>query len=137
MSAFLADDEVMQVFTPGTHGSTYGGNPLACAVADAALDVLVDEELVERSARLGERFLSRLRAIDSPWIAEVRGAGLWAGIELLPAAGGARRFCEALRARGILAKETHVHTIRLAPPLVIAERDLDAALDALEEVLGA
>jgi ornithine--oxo-acid transaminase len=136
VSAFLADDEVMQVFTPGTHGSTYGGNPLACAVAEAALDVLVDEELVARSARLGERFLARLRAIESPWIAEVRGAGLWAGIELLPEAGGARRFCEELRARGILAKETHVHTIRLAPPLVIAEQDLERALDAFAEVLG-
>ncbi|MGA1608107.1 MAG: ornithine--oxo-acid transaminase, partial [Planctomycetota bacterium] len=136
VSAFLADDEVMQVFTPGTHGSTYGGNPLACAVAEAALDVLVEEDLVARSARLGERFLARLRAIRSPWIAEVRGAGLWAGIELLPAAGGARRFCEALRMRGILAKETHVHTIRLAPPLVIDEADLDAAMDILDEVLA-
>ncbi len=136
VSAFLADDEVMQVFTPGTHGSTYGGNPLACAVAEAALDVLVDEDLIARSARLGERFIARIRAIRSPWIAEVRGAGLWAGIELRPEAGGARRFCEALRTRGILAKETHVHTIRLAPPLVIEEGDLDHALDVLGEVLA-
>jgi ornithine--oxo-acid transaminase len=136
VSAILADDEVMSVFRPGDHGSTYGGNPLAAAVARAALTALVEEGMVESSARLGGYFLERLRAIDSPWIREVRGKGLWIGIELRPEAGGARRFCEALMREGLLCKETHDHVIRIAPPLVIDRAGIDWALERLERVLA-
>lgn len=135
VSAFLANDEVMSVFTPGTHGSTYGGNPLACAVADAAIDVLMEEQLIQKSATLGEYLLDRVRNIPSPHIAEIRGQGLWIGIELKDSAGGARRFCERLQQEGLLCKETHVTTIRLAPPLVISKEELDWALGKLEQVL--
>jgi ornithine--oxo-acid transaminase len=137
VSAFLADDAVMDVFDPGSHGSTYGGNPLACAVSEAALDVLVDEKLMERAADLGAHMAKRLHAIDSPRIKEVRCVGLWAGIELQGDAGGARKYSEALQAEGYLVKETHVHTLRLAPPLVITKDELDDALDAVERVLKA
>lgn len=136
VSAFLADDEVMDVFGPGSHGSTYGGNPLACAVAEAALDVLVEERLPERAQELGEHLQARLSALRSPRVRETRVVGLWAGIELDPAAGGARRYTEALRGKGFLCKETHTHTIRLAPPLVISRAEIDAALDALAAVLA-
>ena len=136
VSAFLADGKVMDVFTPGTHGSTYGGNPLACAIADAALDVLVDEKLFERSAELGEWLLGELRKLNSPHIKELRGIGLWYGIELHPEAGGARKFCEQLEKEGILCKGTHVNTIRLAPPLVVEKADLEWALERLRKVLG-
>ncbi len=135
VSAMLADDAVMSVFGPGDHGSTYGGNPVAAAVARAALDVLLDEGMVENSARLGSYLIERLRAIDSPHVAEIRGRGLWVGIELEPAAGGARRFCEALQAEGILCKETHEHVIRIAPPLTITGEQLDWALERFERVL--
>jgi ornithine--oxo-acid transaminase len=134
VSAILADDEVMGVFRPGDHGSTFGGNPLACAVAREALKVLVDEKMIENSAELGEYFLERLQAIDSPHIKEVRGRGLWIGVELVKEAGGARRFCEALMDRGLLCKETHEDTIRFAPPLMIDRKDLDWALERVEEV---
>jgi len=137
VSAVLADDPVMQVFHPGDHGSTYGGNPVAAAVATAALRVLVDEKLVESSAELGTYALDRLRRLDSPHVAEVRGRGLWIGVELHPEAGGARRFCEALARLGILCKETHEHVIRIAPPLVIGRDDLDWALERVERVLAA
>ena len=137
VSAFLADDAVMGVFDPGSHGSTYGGNPLACAVAEAAMDVLVDEDLVAKSAELGKYLEDRLRAIDLPIIHEIRVAGLWAGIELTPEAGGARKVSEALRAEGLLCKETHVNTLRLAPPLVIQKEELDWALERIEKVLRA
>jgi len=137
VSAVLADDGVMGVLRPGDHGSTYGGNPLGAAVARAALRVLVDEKLPERSARLGALALRRLRGLSSPLVKEVRGRGLWIGIELYPEAGGARRFCEALRERGILCKETHHHTIRFGPPLIIDERQLDWALGEIEAVLQA
>ena len=137
VSAILADDEVMSVFKPGDHGSTYGGNPLAAAVARAALAALVDEGMVENSARLGAYFLDRLREIDSPWVKEVRGKGLWIGIELRPEAGGARRFCEALMREGLLCKETHDHVIRIAPPLVIDRAGIDWALERLAKVLAA
>jgi ornithine--oxo-acid transaminase len=137
VSAILADDEVMGVFRPGDHGSTYGGNPVAAAVARAALRVLVEEGMVENSARLGEYFLDRLRQIRSPWIKEVRGLGLWLGVELHAAAGGARRFCEALQREGMLCKETHEHVIRIAPPLVIRREEVDWALERLEKVLTA
>ena len=137
ISAFLADDAIMNVFEPGSHGSTYGGNPLACAVGEAALDVLMDEGLIERAAELGAYLDERLHAIRSERIREVRCAGLWAGIELHPEAGGARRFSEALRREGILVKETHEHTLRLAPPLVITKDELELACAALDRALTA
>ena len=136
VSAFLAREEVMAVFTPGIHGSTYGGNPLACAVAIAALDVLVDERLVERAAELGVHLAARLAAIRSPLVKETRCRGLWAGVELVPEAGGARKYCYALKDRGLLCKDTHVNTIRLAPPLVITRDELDWAVDQIEAVLA-
>lgn len=135
VSAVLASREVLGVFQPGDHGSTYGGNPLACAVAREALKVLVEEKLVERAAELGEYLLARLQQIASPHIHKVRGKGLWAGIVLKPEAGGARRFCEALLERGLLCKETHWNVIRLAPPLVITKDQIDWAVERLEEVL--
>ncbi len=137
VSAILADDEVMSVFNPGDHGSTYGGNPIAAAVATAALKVLVEEKMVERSAELGAYAIEKLRAIASPHVKEIRGKGLWIGIELHPEAGGARRFCEALQDEGMLAKETHQHVIRIAPPLVITREELDWAIGKLEKVLSA
>jgi len=136
VSAFLATEDLMSVFTPGIHGSTYGGNPLACAVASAALDVLVDEKLVEHAAELGLHLEARLKAIKSPLVTVVRSTGLWAGIDLDPAAGGARKYCYALKDRGLLCKDTHTHTIRLAPPLVITKAELDWAVDQLEAVLA-
>ena len=136
VSAFLATEEVMEVFTPGIHGSTYGGNPLACAVASAALDVLVEERLVEHAAELGAHLKARLLAMRTPWVQEVRCIGLWAGVELKPEAGGARKYCYALKDRGMLCKDTHLNTLRLAPPLVITRDQLDWAVDQLEAVLG-
>jgi len=136
ISAILADDEVMGVFKPGDHGSTFGGNPLACAVARTALRVLVDEGMVENSAELGDYFISRLRALASPHVKEVRGKGLWIGVELTEAAGGARRFCEALKAEGLLCKETHYTTIRFAPPLTITREEIDWAMDRIAKVLA-
>jgi ornithine--oxo-acid transaminase len=135
VSGILADDPVMAVFKPGQHGSTYGGNPAAAAAARAALRVLVDENMIEASATQGAYFLERLRRIDSPHVKEVRGRGLWIGIELHPAAGGARRFCEALLREGLLCKETHEHVIRIAPPLVIQREEIDWALERLARVL--
>ncbi len=136
VSAFLADDAVMNVFTPGIHGSTYGGNPLACAVASAALDVLVDEQLVEKTAELGKHFEARLKGLKTDKVKEIRCIGLWAGVELKPEAGGARKYCYALKDRGMLCKDTHENTIRLAPPLVITKEQLDWAVDQLEAVLA-
>jgi ornithine--oxo-acid transaminase len=135
VSGILADDEVMGVFRPGDHGSTYGGNPVAAAVGRAALRVLVEEGMVENSARLGDYFLERLRAVRSRHVKQVRGKGLWLGIELHPEAGGARRFCEALQREGLLCKETHQHVIRVAPPLTIRREEIDWALERLERVL--
>lgn len=136
VSAFLADDKLMSVFTPGSHGSTYGGNPIACAVSEAALDVLIDEGLIEHTAKMGEFLDKRLRAISSDKIKEIRCVGLWAGIELHPEAGGARQFSEAMREAGVLAKETHTHTLRFAPPLVVQQSELEMAAAALETVLN-
>jgi ornithine--oxo-acid transaminase len=138
ISAFLARSEVMAVFTPGIHGSTYGGNPLACAVATAALDVIVEEALVERAASLGSRLRARLEALalDSPLVSATRSIGLWGGIDLKESAGTARRYCLALKDRGLLCKDTHAQTIRLAPPLVITEAELDWALDQIEGALS-
>lgn len=135
VSAFLANDAVMDVFTPGIHGSTYGGNPLACAVASAALDVLVDEKLVEKTAELGVYFKQRLQTMKTDKVQEIRCIGLWAGVQLKPEAGGARKYCYALKDRGMLCKDTHVDTIRLAPPLVITKEQLGWAVDQLEAVL--
>ena len=135
VSAILADDEVMDVFHPGDHGSTYGGNPVAAAVAVKALEVLVEEKLIENSAELGAYAMERLQKLDSPHIKELRGRGLWIGVELHPEAGGARRFCEALQRLGVLCKETHDHVIRIAPPLVITRDQLDWALERIEAVL--
>jgi len=135
VSAILADDEVMGVFKPGQHGSTYGGNPLGLAVAREALRVLVDEGMVERSAELGDYFMGRLRAIRSRHVAQIRGRGLWIGIQLEAAAGGARRFCEALQHEGLLCKETHATVIRIAPPLVITRDEIDWATERIDKVL--
>lgn len=135
VSAVLSSREVLGVFEPGDHGSTFGGNPLACAIAREALNVIVDEKLCERSAELGDYLMSRLRAIQSPHVKLCRGRGLFAGVVLKPGAGGARRFCEALQERGVLAKDTHGNVIRLAPPLVITHDELDWMLEQLEDVL--
>ncbi len=135
VSAVLASREVLGVFGPGDHGSTFGGNPLACAVAREALKVLVEEKLIERAAELGDYLLARLRDLRSPHVQQVRGKGLWVGIVLRPEAGGARRFCEALMEKGLLCKETHWNVIRLAPPLVITREELDWAVERLAEVL--
>jgi ornithine--oxo-acid transaminase len=136
ISAVLADRPLLGLFQPGEHGSTFGGNPLAAAIGRAALKVIVEEHLVERAAELGEYFLEQLSEIPSPHVKEVRGKGLLIGVELKRSAGGARRFCEALQTRGILAKETHENTIRFAPPLVIEKSTIDWALPAIREVLN-
>lgn len=135
-SAVLSSKEILGVFNPGDHGSTFGGNPLATAVAREALNVLIDENLTENSAKLGEYFQERLAEIPSPHVKEVRGKGLLIGVELHPSAGGARRFCEALRERNILCKETHTHIIRFATPLVITKDEIDWALEAITTVLN-
>jgi ornithine--oxo-acid transaminase len=135
VSAFVARREVMDVFTPGSHGSTFGGNPLAAAVGLEALHVIRDEGLVERSRALGNYMLERLRAIKSPALKAVRGLGLWVGAEIDPQFASARMACERLLAKGVLSKETHDTVVRLAPPLVIARDDLDFALDRFEEVV--
>jgi len=134
VSAVLASREILSVFRPGDHGSTFGGNPLACAVARAALKVIVDENLPQRSAELGAYALARLRALKTPAIVEVRGKGLWIGIELNTPA---RPICEALQRRGVLCKETHDTVIRLAPPLTISREDLAWGLDQIEAELAA
>jgi ornithine--oxo-acid transaminase len=135
VSAFVARREVMDVFTPGSHGSTFGGNPLAAAVGLEALHVIREEGLVERSRVLGAYMIERLRAIKSPALKAVRGLGLWVGAEIDPQFGSARTACERLLGKGVLSKETHDTVVRLAPPLVIARDDLDFALGRFEEVL--
>jgi len=135
VSAVMASEEVLGVFNPGDHGSTFGGNPLACAVAREALKVIVEENLCERAAELGEYLMARLKEIESPHVKLVRGRGLFVGIVLKQEAGGARRFCEALQERGVLAKETHEHIIRLAPPLVITREQIDWAVERVAAVL--
>ncbi len=135
VSAALADRSVMGLIQPGEHGSTFGGNPLGAAVARAALRVIRDENLVENSAEMGEYLMEQLSEIPSRHVKEVRGKGLLVGVELKPEAGGARRFCEALMKRGILAKETHQHVIRFAPPLIIDRPAIDWALERIREVL--
>lgn len=134
VSAVLAQPELLGLFVPGEHGSTFGGNPLGMAVARAALRVIAEEKLTENAAQLGEYFMEQLSEIPSAHIKQVRGKGLLIGVELKPSAGGARRFCEALMERGILAKETHQHVIRFAPPLVIDKKTIDWALPLIREV---
>ena len=136
VSAVLASREVLGVFEPGDHGSTFGGNPLACAVAREALDVIVEEKLCQRSTELGEYLLTRLREIESEHVSLCRGKGLFVGIVLKHQAGGARRFCEALKELGVLAKDTHETVIRLAPPLIVTKQELDWALERIAKVLA-
>lgn len=135
VSAVLASKELLGLFNPGEHGSTFGGSPLAAAVARAALKVIRDENLVENAAKMGEYFKEQLEEIPSPHVKLVRGKGLLIGVVLKPEARGARRFCEALQQKGILAKETHEHVIRFAPPLIIQKETLDWALPIIREVL--
>jgi ornithine--oxo-acid transaminase len=136
ISAVLSNKEVLGVFHPGDHGSTFGGNPLACAVARMALKVLIEEGMIENAAHMGDYLMGELRSLKSPYVKEVRGKGLLVGIELHPQAGGARRFCEALMARGLLCKETHQNVIRIAPPLVIRKADIEWAMERIAAVLG-
>ena len=136
VSAVLADTPLLGLFAPGEHGSTFGGNPLAAAIARAALRVIRDEKLAERADELGRYFVEQLAEIPSPHVKEVRGRGLLIGVELKPEAGGARRFCEAMQSRGILAKETHENVIRFAPPLVIDKATIDWALPSIRDVLN-
>ncbi len=136
VSAVLSNSEVLGVLKPGQHGSTFGGNPLACAIARAALKVLVEEKMVENSASIGEYFLEGLKSIRSNIVKDVRGRGLMLAVELDPAAGGARQYCYALKDAGLLAKDTHVDTIRLAPPLVITRDQVNWALEKIEAVLA-
>lgn len=136
VSAAISDSEIMNVFHPGDHGSTFGGNPLGAAIGLAALDVIVDEKLSERSDELGQWFMEQLRAIGSPHVEEVRGKGLMIGVVIKDSSGTARPFCEALWARGVLAKETHHQVIRFAPPLTITKDELEFALEHAREALN-
>jgi ornithine--oxo-acid transaminase len=135
VSAILADDEVMGVFHPGEHGSTYGGNPLGAAVAREAIKVLIDEDMIQKSADNGAYFLEKLQEVDSKHVKEIRGRGLWIAVELNDGAGGARRFCEALQEEGLLCKETHATVIRVAPPLTIGRDEIDWAVERISKVL--
>jgi ornithine--oxo-acid transaminase len=132
VSAVLASREILGVYNPGDHGSTFGGNPMGCAIARAALRVLIEEKMVERSAELGAYFLKRLQSLRSPVLKEVRGRGLWIGVELNVLA---RPYCEALKEEGILCKETHDHVIRIAPPLIITREEIDWAFERIAKVL--
>jgi len=135
VSAVLSNKEVMDVLRPGEHGSTFGGNPLACAIARTALKVLIEENMIENAVVMGEYFLSKLLQTKSPYIKEVRGKGLMIGVELTPEAGGARQYCKALMAQGLLCKETHENIIRFAPPLVITKEEINWAMERIEHVL--
>ena len=135
VSAVLSNSEVLGVLKPGQHGSTFGGNPLACAVARVALKVLTEEGMIENAAVMGDYFLEGLRSIRSNIVKDVRGRGLMMAIELEPEAGGARQYCHALKERGLLAKDTHDHTIRLAPPLVISREQVDWAVSQIEKTI--
>mgnify|MGYP006157956061 FL=1 len=135
VSMFLAKKEVMDVFVPGTHGSTFGGNPLAAAIGLEALNILVDENLAERSMEMGNYMMGELNKLDSAMISTIRGSGLFIGIEIDPALGSAREICERLMTRGLLSKETHETVVRLAPPLVITKEQIDWAVDQIGQVL--
>lgn len=134
VSIVLSSKEIMSVFTPGSHGSTFGGNPLACAVAEASLDVLIDEKLAERAEEMGAYFKSQLETINFPHLKEIRGKGLLLAVEFLPDAGPARQYTESLMRNGLLAKETHVTTIRFAPALTIAKEEIDLAIGIIRGV---
>jgi ornithine--oxo-acid transaminase len=136
VSMFLAREDVMGVFRPGDHGSTFGGNPLGAAIGLEALNILVEERLPERSAELGDHLVAQLRKIDSPLIREIRGRGLFVGVEIERSLGSARAVCEALMKRGLLSKETHETVVRLAPPLVIEKQQVDWAVQQIREVLA-
>jgi ornithine--oxo-acid transaminase len=137
VSGILANDTIMNVaFEPGSHGSTFGGNPLACAIASTALDVIMEEELIERSEKLGAYFLKQLRRLNLPKIKEVRGKGLLLAIELTDSAGKARQYTERFAEEGLLAKETHQTIIRFAPPLIIKKKEIDWAMKRIKKVLG-
>jgi len=133
ISCVVADKDILGVFNPGSHGSTFGGNPMACAVSIASINVLVEEKLAERSLRLGEYFKAKLKEINNSIIKEVRGRGLFIGVELHEAA---RPYCEKLKDEGLLCKETHDTVIRFAPPLVISEEDLDWAIERIKKILS-
>ncbi len=135
VSAILADDDIMDVFKPGDHGSTFGGNPLASAVGMASLEVILEEKLPERAEELGNYFMEELRKINSPYVKEVRGRGLLVGVEIKKEIATARPFCEKLMKLGILAKETHEQVIRFAPPLIIKKEEIDWALERIRKVL--
>ena len=136
VSMFLGREDVMGVFQPGDHGSTFGGNPLGAAIGLEALNILVEERLPERSAELGDYLMAGLHKIDSPLIREIRGRGLFVGVEIDRSIGTARAVCEALMQRGLLSKETHETVVRLAPPLVIEKQEIDWALQQIREVLA-
>jgi ornithine--oxo-acid transaminase len=136
ISAVLATNEVLGVLRPGEHGSSFGGNPLGCAIARCALKVLVEEGMIDNAAAMGSYFLRELRSMVAPKIKEIRGKGLMIGLELRPEVGGARQYCVKLMERGLLCKDTHVHTIRLTPPLVITRDEIDWALERIEAVLA-
>jgi ornithine--oxo-acid transaminase len=136
VSAVLSNKEVMGVLKPGEHGSTFGGNPLACAVARAAIKVLIEEGMIENSARMGDYLLGCLRSLNSPIVKEIRGRGLMVAVELHPEAGGARKYCIELARRGVLCKETHDHTLRIMPPLIITREQIDAAMVEFRAVLS-
>ena len=136
VSAILADKPILGLFRPGDHGSTFGGSPLAAAVGRAALAVIREEKLADRAEQMGTYFMDQLAEIPSPHVKDVRGKGLLIGVELKPESGGARRFCEALQKKGILAKETHENVIRFAPPLIIEKNSIDWALPAIREVFN-
>jgi len=137
VSMFLARRDVMEVFTPGDHGSTFGGNPLGAAVGLEALNILVEDDLAARSAGMGDYLLHKLRNINSPLISDIRGRGLFIGVEIDPALASARSICEALMSRGLLSKETHETVVRLAPPLVISKAEIDWAVQQIGEVIAA
>jgi len=134
ISAVMANNDIMKVFTPGSHGSTLGGNPFACAVARAVLALVREEKPEQRSAELGAYMLERLKSMNSKYITQVRGRGLMIGVDIDPAAGTAKEFCKKLKKEGILCKDTHVQTIRMAPPLIISREDLDWGLERIEKV---
>ncbi|KQV17456.1 ornithine--oxo-acid aminotransferase [Rhizobium sp. Root1203] len=136
VSAVLSNSEVLGVLKPGQHGSTFGGNPLACAVARAALRVLTEEGMIENAAKMGDYFLEGLRSIRSNIVKDVRGRGLMMAVELVPEAGGARQYCYSLKERGLLAKDTHENTIRLAPPLVITKEQVEWAVEQIEKTIA-
>lgn len=135
VSAVLSNSEVMDVLNPGEHGSTFGGNPLAAAIARTSLKVLVEEGMIENAAKMGKRFLAGLQSIEKPYIKEVRGRGLMIAVQFHPEAGGAKQYVKALAQKGLLCKETHTHTIRFAPPLIITQDEVDWAVNTIKEVL--